>query len=234
MSAPGDDDPPLEGRPIGRRAFFGLVGAGLTALAWGGSALRGVSSASEALPAFVRSAVPIGDGWRIYAVNEPYPTFRPATWRLRIDGLVRHPQSLDHVALRALPRAEQTPDFHCVTGWSVPGVHWAGVRFADLLAAAQPLPSARALAFVSAETPYVDYLTLEQAASPDAMLAYDMDRAPLTREHGAPARLVMPRMYGYKGVKWVQRIVVLDRANAGYWEQRGYDRDAWVGDSNGL
>jgi DMSO/TMAO reductase YedYZ molybdopterin-dependent catalytic subunit len=60
-----------------------------------------------------------------------------------------------------------------------------------------------------------------------------MDGRPLERKHGAPARVVMPQMYGYKGVKWVQRIVVTDRVEDGYWQQRGYDRDAWIGGSNG-
>jgi DMSO/TMAO reductase YedYZ molybdopterin-dependent catalytic subunit len=211
-----------------------LVGVGLTGLIWGGTALRQVSNASDALPGFIKSAVPIGDGWRIYSVNPPYPTFEPASWRLRIDGLVRHPLELSLADLQALPRARQVSDFHCVTGWSVPGVHWEGVRFADLLNTAEPLPAARALSFVSAEEPYVDTLTLAQAHAPDAMLADTMDGVALTREHGAPARVVMPKMYGYKGVKWVRRITVTDRVDDGYWEQRGYDRDAWVGRSNGL
>ena len=120
-----------------------------------------------------------------------------------------------------------------MTGWSVDDVRWGGVRFADLLAAARPLPAARALRFESAEEPYEDSLTIEQATAPDAMLATHMDGAPLERKHGAPARVVMPRMYGYKGVKWVRRIVVTDRVTDGYWQQRGYDRDAWIGGSNG-
>jgi DMSO/TMAO reductase YedYZ molybdopterin-dependent catalytic subunit len=65
------------------------------------------------------------------------------------------------------------------------------------------------------------------------MLAYRMNAAPLERAHGAPARVVMPQMYGYKGVKWVNRITVGSDPVDGYWEQRGYDRDAWVGRSNG-
>jgi DMSO/TMAO reductase YedYZ molybdopterin-dependent catalytic subunit len=133
-----------------------------------------------------------------------------------------------------LPQVQQTTDFHCVTGWSVSDVRWSGVRFADLLATAAPLPSARALAFVSAEKPYVDTLTLPQALAHDALLAHSLDGRPLSREHGAPARVVMPRMYGYKGVKWLERIVVTDRVEDGFWEQRGYDRDAWIGRSNGL
>ena len=231
---PVDEDetgPP--GQPIGRRAFLGAVGLGLTSLAWGGAALDLAAQSTRLLPEPLRAAIPFGKGWRIYAVNPPHPTFDAATWRLRIEGLVARPLSLTYAQLLALPSAEQTSDFVCVTGWSVDDVRWGGVRFADLLAAARPLPAARALRFESAEEPYEDSLTLEQATVPDAMLATSMDGAPLQRKHGAPARVVMPRMYGYKGVKWVQRIVVTDRVTDGYWQQRGYDRDAWIGGSNG-
>lgn len=232
---PSSDD----GRPVGRRAFVALVGAGVSSLWWGSSAThllsRAVSPLTAALPQVLRDSIPaFGGGWRIYAVNPPFPQFNPVTWRLRIDGLVEHPQELSYAQLRALPRAQQTSDFHCVTGWSVGGVRWGGVRFADLLAQAKPAPTAKALTFTSAESPYVDTLTLEQLRAPDAMLAYEMDGTPLSRPHGAPVRVVMPRMYGYKGVKWVERITLTDHVGDGYWEQRGYDRDAWIGRSNGL
>jgi DMSO/TMAO reductase YedYZ molybdopterin-dependent catalytic subunit len=222
-----------DGRPIGRRAFLAIVGVGLSSLAWGGAALDLAARSTLLLPEQLRAALPFGKGWRIYAVNPPYPTFDPATWRLRVDGLVKRPLSLSYAELLALPRAEQTSDFVCVTGWSVDDVRWGGVRFADLLAVAGPLPTARALRFESAEDPYVDSLSLEQVHEPDALLATSMDGKPLERKHGAPARVVMPQMYGYKGVKWVQRIVVTDRVADGYWQQRGYDRDAWIGGSNG-
>jgi DMSO/TMAO reductase YedYZ molybdopterin-dependent catalytic subunit len=223
-----------DSRPLGRRAFVGIVGLGLSSLLWGEPLLRALNGAESVLPAAVRSAVPsLGGGWRIYSINPPYPTFKPASWTLRIDGLVQHPQELSFADLKALPRAQQVSDFHCVTGWSVEGVQWAGVRFADLLAAAKPLPEAGAIEFVSAEEPYVDTLTMAQAATPDAMLAYEMDGKPITREHGAPVRVVMPKMYGYKGTKWVARLRLVKAPSDGYWEQRGYDRDAWVGKSNG-
>ena len=229
---PEDGEEP-EGRPLGRRAFLGLVAGGLSAIAWGGGALDLASQATKVLPESLRAAIPFGQGWRIYAVNPPYPTFDRLRWRLRIEGLVERPVTLTYADLLRLPQARQRSDFHCVTGWSVDGVHWAGVRFRDLLAVARPLPTARALSFVSMEDPYVDTLTLAQALQPDAMLAHSMDGKPLERKHGAPARVVMPQMYGYKGVKWVQKVVVTDRVVDGYWEQRGYDRDAWVGGSNG-
>jgi DMSO/TMAO reductase YedYZ molybdopterin-dependent catalytic subunit len=115
----------------------------------------------------------------------------------------------------------------------VKGVRWGGVRFGDLLAAASPRPEAQALGFASADGAYADSLTLAQASLSDAMLAYEMDGRPLSRSHGAPARVVIPEMYGYKNVKWVNRITLLDQPTTGYWEARGYDRDAWVGHSNG-
>ena len=135
------------------------------------------------------------------------PVFDPATWRLKIGGMVEQPQELSYHQLRALPQASQVSDFHCVTGWTVNGVRWRGVRFKDLLAAAKPLPDAHALEFVSAEEPYVDYLTLDQAMLPDVMLAWEMDGKPLLQEHGAPSRVVIPEMYGYKNVKWVARSI---------------------------
>jgi len=229
----GETEEDGSGSLVGRRAFLGVVGVGLSSLAWGGAAADLMAQSTRLLPEPLRAAIPFGKGWRIYAVNPPHPRFDPATWRLEIGGLVERPMSLTYAQLLALPRAEQTSDFVCVTGWSVDDVRWSGVRFADLLGAARPLPAGRALRFESAERPYRDSLTLGQAMASDAMLAYAMDGAALERKHGAPARVVMPRMYGYKGVKWVRRIVVCETVQDGYWQQRGYDRDAWIDGSNG-
>src|SRR3954453_15039538 len=158
---PADENDPHPA--LGSRAFLGFVGVGLWSPYWGGAAMDGVAQSTRLVPESLRAVLPFGKGWRIYAVNPPHPTFDPATWQLRIDGLVERPQTLTYAQLRALPRARQTSDFVCVTGWSVDGVRWGGVRLPDLLAAARPLPSAGALRFVSAEEPYEDSLTLAQA-----------------------------------------------------------------------
>jgi DMSO/TMAO reductase YedYZ molybdopterin-dependent catalytic subunit len=162
------------------------------------------------------------------------PMFDPATWKLEIGGLVDKPLTLSYAELRALPRTSQVRDFHCVTGWSVDNVHWGGVRLTDVFDRVRPQAAAHGVRFTSAEIPYVDSLTLEQASLHDVLLAYEMNGKPLAREHGAPVRLVIPEMYGYKNVKWVSRIDLVPRAEDGYWELLGYDRDAWVGRSNGL
>ena len=119
-----------------------------------------------------------------------------------------------------------------MTGWTVNNVHWGGIRFQSLFDLVQPLPTATAVRFVSLERPYEDSLTLDQLRLPDAMLAYEMGGRPLSRPHGAPARVVLPEMYGYKGVKWLTRMEFVARQPEGYWEQNGYDQDAWVGRSN--
>ena len=222
-----------DARPYGRRAFLAVAAGGLSALWWAQPVWRAVSGAAQPF----ENALPAGlvpSGWRIYTVADTMPRFDQATWRLSVEGRVGRPLSLDYAALRDLPRAEQVSTFHCVTGWTVQNVHWAGVRFRDLLAPAQPAADATTLTFVSAEVPYVDTLTIRQAELQDAMLAYEMDGKPLPREHGAPVRVVIPEMYGYKNVKWVSRIVVGNDTEPGYWEQRGYDVDAWVGRSNGI
>jgi DMSO/TMAO reductase YedYZ molybdopterin-dependent catalytic subunit len=224
----------MEERPhrFGRGVFLATVAGGVMSLFWGRAAWNGVSGAVSPVAGSIAPFLPTG-GWRIYTISGSMPTFDEGTWRLGVGGLVERPLALTYRELRTLPRADQVSTFHCVTGWTVNNVPWGGVRIRDVLAAAKPLHRAHALRFVSMEKPYVDYLTLDQAALGDVMLAYVMDGKPLPREHGAPLRLVIPEMYGYKNVKWLDRIELVQHAGSGYWEDLGYDRDAWVGRSNG-
>ena len=223
---------PTEQHRYGRRGFLVLVAGGLSSLAWAGPASRLLSPLTSGASQLVGNLLPVG-GWRIYTISGTMPVFDRTGWRLEIDGLVRHPRSLDYDELTALTKAEQVSTFHCVTGWSVKNVHWGGVRFQHLFDLVQPLPTATAVRFVSLERPYEDSLTLEQLRLPDAMLAYELAGRPLSRPHGSPARVVLPEMYGYKGVKWLTRMEFVARQPEGYWEQNGYDQNAWVGNSNG-
>ena len=229
-SIPEEHEP--EPRRYGRRLFLATVLGGISSLYWGKAVWDQVSGVVSPVANAVAPILPTG-GWRIYTISGQMPVFDPKTWRLKIGGLVEQPVSLTYDELRSLPRVDQVSTFHCVTGWTVNDVHWAGVRMGDVLARARPKASGHALRFVSMEVPYVDYLTMHQASLHDVMLAYEMDGKPLLREHGAPVRLVIPEMYGYKNVKWLQGIEVVPQAVDGYWESLGYDRDAWVGRSNG-
>jgi len=223
---------PGDARPYGRRAFLLLLAGGLSSLGWATRASGIFSPVTSQFSQLVGNLLPVG-GWRIYTVSGSMPIFDAESWRLEIGGLVRKPVSIDYDTLRSLPRAEQVSTFHCVTGWTVKDVRWAGVRFKDLLALAEPLPEATAIRFVSMEVPYNDSLTLDQVALPNVMLAYELDGKPLSRPHGSPARVVIPEMYGYKGVKWLTRMELVAHQPTGYWEGLGYDQNAWVGRSNG-
>ena len=226
---PTDVDDP---RPYGRRAFLGLMAGGVSSLAWASQASGILSPFTSAISQLVGNLFPVG-GWRIYTISGSMPIFDERSWRLEIGGLVKRPQSLSFADVQALPQAHQTSTFHCVTGWTVNEVKWGGVRFHDILALAEPLPEATAVRFVSMEVPYDDSLTLDQLKLSNVMLATEMDGKPLSRPHGSPARVVIPEMYGYKGVKWLTRMELVARQPTGYWENLGYDQNAWVGRSNG-
>jgi len=135
--------------------------------------------------------------------------------------------------LQAMKQTTLVRDFQCVTGWRVPAVHWSGVRLSDLLNEVGVQPAAKALTFVSFDGTYTDSLTLAQAARPDVLVATQMLGAPVTRAHGGPVRLYVAPMYGYKSVKWLGGIKLVPSVEPGFWENEGYDVDAWVGKSNG-
>ena len=209
---------------IGRRLFLAGV-AGSAALMLAG----------DGLPAAVRKWVeePLldlspGDGFHFYSVTGSIPAFSKG-WRLAVDGLVTTPLTL---ALSDLERdlVDVKADFHCVSGWSVTGVRWRGAPLGGLLTEAGIRPDASALRFESADGAYVDYLDLDVARRPGVVVATGLADKHLTPERGAPARLVVPFYYGYKGVKWLRRITAVAGAGTGYWEARGYDADARIRD----
>jgi len=103
----------------------------------------------------------------------------------------------------------------------------------DVLDRAGVQVEATAVRFVSFDGEYSESLTLDQARRDDVLVAYELEGEPLSSEHGGPARLYVAPMYGYKSCKWLGAIELTARVEPGYWEQRGYDVDAWVGRSNG-
>jgi DMSO/TMAO reductase YedYZ molybdopterin-dependent catalytic subunit len=171
--------------------------------------------------------------FRFYTVTGSFPSRSAAEYRLRIRGLVESPVELSFAELRAMEPTALTRDFQCVTGWRVSDVQWRGVRLADLLDRAGVTADARAVRFTSFDGAYTESLTLEQASRRDVIVAYELEGAPLSSAHGGPVRLYVAPMYGYKSLKWLATIDVVDKVVPGYWENRGYDVDAWVGRSNG-
>jgi len=164
-----------------------------------------------------------------YSYVGHFPQIKTSDYQLSVRGLVSNPSVLHLKQIKALPSTNAVSSFHCVTGWSVPNVPWNGLSVDDLLQHVGLLPHARYIAFYSADGVYVDCLSLEQVHSLKALLAYGIANTPLTTKGGFPVRLVVPGMYGYKSVKWVDRVVVLKDAVTGTWEGQGYPANAYLG-----
>lgn len=226
------EEPP-QGTPVGRRIVLGLLALGGLGIVAG----RAVSEALDALarrdPTGLAAALPGGVGFRYYSVTGEEPLRTSADYRLVVTGRVTHPATYALADLAALPQRRVVRDFQCVTGWRVPSVAWTGVPLREVVDRAVPDGSARAVTLRSFDGAYTESLTLEQARRDDVLVATGMQGAPLSRAHGGPVRLLVAPMYGYKSLKWLAEVEVTDRVEAGYWEQRGYDVDAWVGRSNG-
>jgi len=220
---------------VGRRVFLGLAAFAATGFVFGsqiqGWLERNVGPLLVKDPTGLLALLPIGR-FRIYSVTANLPNRSRADYRLHVRGLVDHDVVLTYDELTAMQKTHLVRDFQCVTGWRVPQVPWAGVRLADVLDRAGVRPEARALRFVSFDGAYTESLTLTQARRPDVIVAYELEDAPLTSEHGGPVRMYVAPMYGYKSCKWLDTIELTSTVEPGYWEQRGYDVDGWVGHSN--
>jgi DMSO/TMAO reductase YedYZ molybdopterin-dependent catalytic subunit len=153
------------------------------------------------------------------AVKEPYV--------LMVEGLVSKPQKFSYKELQALPQMTQASDFHCVEGWSVKDMQWGGIRFAEIIKSVQPKPEARYAVFHSlGKTPavdgvnhYVESLPLQTLLDPEkkCLLAMTLNGKPLTYDRGSPLRVVSPYDLGYKGSKFVTRIVFSKDQTPGWW-----------------
>ena len=223
-----------QGAPVGRRIVLGMVGLGALGIIFGRTASQAVNSTVATAAPGLSGVLPGTGGFRIYTVTNGYPDYTAEKYRLTVTGLVSTPLSLSLADLGDLPQTGMTKDFQCVTGWRVDDVPWSGVLLSDVLTAAGADPSAGALRFISFDGAYTESLTMEQGLRPDILVATTMFGKPLTLEHGAPVRLYVAPMYGYKSLKWLSGIEVVTTVVPGYWEERGYSVDAWVGSSNGM
>jgi DMSO/TMAO reductase YedYZ molybdopterin-dependent catalytic subunit len=213
---------------VGRRVFLGLVGLGAAGVVFGAGVQERVG---RALGTGLASLLPGGDSFQIYSVSGSFPSISADAYRLQVSGLVERPVSLALADLQSMPSVSFTRTFQCVTGWRVPDVHWQGVRLGDLLDAVGVKPTAVALAFDSYDGVDTESLTLDQARLPDVIVAYSMLGGPITTEHGGPVRLYVAPMFGYKSLKWLSAIRVVDTVEPGYWEQNGYPVNGWLNGS---
>jgi DMSO/TMAO reductase YedYZ molybdopterin-dependent catalytic subunit len=157
------------------------------------------------------------------------PTVAREQWKLSIEGAVERPYVLDWQGLQEAPQTSWEGDIHCVTRWSKFDMHWRGVSVAALLERAGLQADATHL-LAHSYGGYTTNLPLSDVTEHAALIAYEADGEPLTREHGGPVRLLIPHLYLWKSAKWVGRLEILTEDRLGFWELNGYHHrgDPWL------
>ncbi len=153
------------------------------------------------------------------------PEIPLAEWTLTLDGLVDNPVRLSWAEFNALPPAEDVSDFHCVTTWSKYDCRWGGVAFTTLYELARPSPAARFVYFTGYDG-YSTNVPLAACLDDDVLVATSFEGKPLPLEHGGPARVIVPKLYAWKGTKFVRGLTFLTDDKPGFWEVRGYSNTA--------
>jgi DMSO/TMAO reductase YedYZ molybdopterin-dependent catalytic subunit len=186
---------------------------------------RGHAARDERLPP---GQYDTGRQWPVLSA-EATPKIDPTTWTFTVEGHVESPTTWTWDEMHALPPSKYSGDIHCVTTWSKLAMEFEGVSIDTLLDRARPRPGAsHVLAYSS--TGYTTNLPLADVSNGQAWVAFTADGAPLSRDHGGPARLLVPHLYFWKSAKWVSGLRVLDHDEPGFWERNGYhDRgDPWL------
>lgn len=199
---------------LNRRQFAALIVSSTVAFLLGG--LRKTASAYRRLRSYP-----------IRSIEGTQP-FNPEAWRLKVDGLVENEKEFTYQEILGLSRMTQVKNFVCVEGWGLDDQKWEGFHLRQVFDQVGIKPEAKYVTFHATGGEYSDSLTLEEALEPETMLAYKLNGEPLRPEQGRPLRLIVPRMYAYKGVKWVERITLEKEQHIGYWEKYGYPEDASI------
>lgn len=179
--------------------------------------------------------LPVGQhevkNWPVLDLGE-LPDIDLSKWKLEVGGLVENPFTLTWEQFVTLPQVEDVSDFHCVTTWSRYDNHWKGVRFRTIAELAVPKEDAKFVLCTGYDfmpgsyIPYTTNLPLARAVEDDVLLVHMWEGKPLAPEHGGPLRMITPKLYAWKGTKWIRKIEFLAENKRGFWEVRGYSDSA--------
>jgi DMSO/TMAO reductase YedYZ molybdopterin-dependent catalytic subunit len=241
-----------------KRVSVGVVIVGMGALAWrfitqgfgSGSAADASSLDGPPPPERITPApTPHYGAWHavdgetpeLTSVNDFYyvsknvymdPSLDAGSWQLAVNGAgVEHPFTLSYQDLITLPAVEQITTLECISnvigGNLMSSASFQGVRLKDLLARAGVKAGSTKVAFHAADR-YTDSIHLSKALDPMTLLVYKINGQPLPEEHGFPARMIVPGIYGMKHCKWITQIEVVNYNFLGYWQQEGWNDDAVI------
>ncbi len=160
-------------------------------------------------------------GFRVNDYDTDEPDINADAWTLTVDGMVSKPGEYAIGDFMRLPKLVMNTRHCCVEGWSmIP--KWGGTPIKAFLEYAGADLSARYVKVGCADEYYTSY-DMPSILHPQSILCYEAYGKPLTLEHGAPLRIVMPTKLGYKSAKWLTSLTVTNEKPGGYWEDQGYD-----------
>jgi DMSO/TMAO reductase YedYZ molybdopterin-dependent catalytic subunit len=216
-----------------------IVGFGATALGNTPSSARRLRTRVEIPPADPAVDSLPGMTPRITPNEEHYtvdttlvkPRVDIAGWQLDIKGRVDSPFSITYEQLLDLEAVEQIHTLECISnyvgGELISTAVWTGVPLRDLLDRAHVRSNAYDVVFTSVDG-YTDSVPIAKAMEDRTLIAYLMNGKTVPQEHGYPARMLVPNIYGMKNVKWIRSIEVVDYDFLGYWMQQGWSDSAVV------
>jgi DMSO/TMAO reductase YedYZ molybdopterin-dependent catalytic subunit len=182
-------------------------------------------------PGLVRKNVtPVSEFYGM-SKNTVDPAPDPRTWRLRLtlDGKVI--RQVTYSDLLALPRHTYYSTMRCISNTLKSDLmgtaQWTGIRLEQLVARASLPPNVTEASVLGIDG-HGDSLPLDYAYSSDVLFAAGMNGKTLDRTHGFPLRLVVPRYYGFKNVKWISEIAFMSRPYFGTWPKMGYTKQPVV------
>jgi DMSO/TMAO reductase YedYZ molybdopterin-dependent catalytic subunit len=168
------------------------------------------------------------------------PTIHPQEWRLVVDGEVERPFQIDYTTLRKLPSVEVTKTLECISNFTskpelapfgselISTARWRGAKVSDILQLVGGVkPGADWLAVLAADE-FTSAVPMEAALDPETLLVYEMNGDVLPREHGYPARMLVPGRYGMKNAKWVAGLRPVRREFIDWYGQRNWSKTALV------
>ena len=151
----------------------------------------------------------------------PTPNIDTSKWNFTVKVGPKPAKVWNWSQFNALPQTKVKKDIHCVTSWSKLDTAWEGVLIEDILADAG-LDRPTDFVLVHSYDGYSTNVPLADLLSDKAMVALKYAGQPLPRDHGGPARLLVPHLYFWKSAKWVKALQFTTRDEAGFWELRGY------------
>jgi DMSO/TMAO reductase YedYZ molybdopterin-dependent catalytic subunit len=161
--------------------------------------------------------------------NPIVPVIMASAWKLNVKGLVAKPTQLSYTELRNMSSIEEFATLECVSnkldGDLISTAVWKGVRLKDILEKAQISLRAKYIVFRCYDG-YDVGIPIERGLSEGTILAYDMNGASLTAEHGYPVRAIVPGLYGMMNPKWITEIELVDGIYEGYWQRKGWANNA--------